>query len=207
MRGKFITFEGCEGSGKSTQVRLFTEYLKQRNIAFLSTREPGGDAISEQIRKIILSAENTEMTDECEALLYSASRVQHLKNKIEPALSQGKLVVCDRYIDSSYAYQGYARGLSIEFIEKINSFAIDNYTPDATIFLNMPSEKGFSRKHGADADDRIEQAGEEFHKKVYNGYVELAKKYPERIIEIDCLGSKEETKSKILFALKSRGII
>ena len=109
QRGKFITFEGCEGCGKSTQVRLFNEYLTREGIPHIFTREPGGEKISEEIRRILLDANNAEMTDECEALLYAASRVQHLNDRVEPALAAGKLVVCDRYVDSSFAYQAYAR--------------------------------------------------------------------------------------------------
>ena len=111
MRGKFITFEGCEGSGKSTQLRLLSEYLDKLGVDYILTREPGGSEIAEQIRNIILNGKNTAMCDECEALLYAAARVQHLKEKIAPALDKGKLVICDRYVDSSLAYQGYARGL------------------------------------------------------------------------------------------------
>ena len=111
MNGRFITFEGCEGSGKSTQLRLLSEYLTERGTDFIMTREPGGSEISEQIRKIILSGQNTAMCDECEALLYAAARIQHLRETVAPALSAGKLVICDRYVHSSLAYQGYARGL------------------------------------------------------------------------------------------------
>lgn len=117
MRGKFITFEGCEGSGKSTQLRLLSEYLDKLGVDYILTREPGGSEIAEQIRNIILNGKNTAMCDECEALLYAAARVQHLKEKIAPALDKGKLVICDRYVDSSLAYQGYARGLGREYIE------------------------------------------------------------------------------------------
>ena len=136
MKGKFITFEGCEGSGKSTQLSLFENYLKENNIDYIYTREPGGTKISEKIRNLILDVDNSEMTDECEALLYASSRIQHVKEKILPALKEGKLVICDRYIDSSLAYQGYARNLGIDFIKQINSFCFDNCMPNYTIFLH-----------------------------------------------------------------------
>ena len=164
MKGKFITFEGCEGSGKSTQVAMFREYLEKNGIDYVFTREPGGTEIAEKIRGIILDVKNAEMTDECEALLYSAARAQHIKEKIIPALNEGKLVLCDRYIDSSYAYQAYARGLGIDFIKKINSYAVDNCMPDYTVFLNISSTDAFLRKGGQDKDDRLEQVVLEFHK-------------------------------------------
>ena len=116
MNGKFITFEGCEGSGKSTQIRLLSERLSKEGVKHIVTREPGGSEIAEQIRKIILSGKTTAMTDECEALLYAAARAQHLSEKVAPALAEGTLVLCDRFVDSSLAYQGYARGLDMQFI-------------------------------------------------------------------------------------------
>lgn len=207
MRGAFITFEGCEGAGKSTQMRLLSDYLNEKNIPHVLTREPGGSEISEEIRKIILNGKFMEMSDECEALLYAAARVQHLKETVEPALSQGKTVICDRYIFSSFAYQGYGRGLPIEFLEKINEYAIKNYMPDCTLFLNIPPKSAFERKHGADENDRIEQAGKKFHQRVYEGYVQLLKRYPNAISEVDCLGNKHQTSQKIIDILKSRGFI
>ena len=120
-RGKFITFEGCDGCGKSTQLKKLSEYLEKNGVAHIFTREPGGGKISEDIRAILLNGKNTEMTDECEALLYAAARVQHLSDRVEPALKDGKLVICDRYVDSSFAYQAFARGLGEDFIGKINA--------------------------------------------------------------------------------------
>ncbi len=206
MRGKFITFEGCEGSGKSTQVRLLSEKLKADGVDFIVTREPGGSDVAEQIRKIILDGRNTAMCDECEALLYAAARIQHLKEIVEPALAQGKLVICDRYVDSSLAYQGYARGLGEQYVSAINSFALEEYAPDLTLFLNISPKAAFERKHGADKGDRIEQLGLAFHEKVYNGYLALAGKYP-RIYAVDCGGTKFETADRIYKILRGRGII
>ncbi|MDE6104979.1 MAG: dTMP kinase, partial [Clostridia bacterium] len=137
MIGKFITFEGCEGSGKSTQLKLLSEYLTSIGVDFILTREPGGSGISEDIRKIILNGKNTAMCDECEALLYAAARIQHLREVIAPALEAGKLVVCDRYVYSSLAYQGYARGLGEKFVEEINAAALSDYPPDMTVFLDI----------------------------------------------------------------------
>lgn len=206
MKGKFITFEGCEGSGKSTQIRLLSEKLKDCGIDFVVTREPGGSHIAEEIRKIILDGKNTEMCDVCEALLYAAARVQHLNDIVRPALEKGKLVICDRYVDSSLAYQGFARGLGKEYIGAINDFALGKYSPDLTLFLDISPDAAFERKHGADKGDRMEQQGIAFHRKVYDGYLKLADEYP-RIIKIDCGGTKFQTSEKIFALLKQKGII
>ena len=206
MRGRLITFEGCEGSGKSTQIRLLSEKLKSRGVDFIVTREPGGSDVAEQIRKIILDGKNESMCDECEALLYAAARVQHLKEIVEPALAAGKLVICDRYVDSSLAYQGSARGLGAEYIESINSIALNEYAPDLTVFLNISPDRAFERKHGADLSDRMERQGLDFHRKVYAGYLALLDKYP-RICAVECGGTKYETSDKIFTLLKDKGII
>ena len=207
MKGKFVTFEGCEGVGKSRQLKMLQEYLDKNNIQYYLTREPGGSAVSEQIRNVILDGKNTSMTDECEALLYAAARVQLLNEIIKPKLDNGELVLCDRYVDSSLAYQGKARGLGYAFIENINSYALKNFMPDYTIFLNLPPEQAFLRKGGVDKTDRLELSGMDFHNKVYEGYLELAKKYQDRFIVIDASGSREQTQEKIKNALKERGII
>ena len=207
MEGKFITFEGCEGVGKSRQIRLLEEYMKKNGIKYFLTREPGGTFLSEQIRNVILDKKNIEMSDECEALLYAAARAQLIKEKILPIKQSGELVFCDRYIDSSFAYQGYARGLGIDFVKKINSFALDNCMPDYTIFLNLPPEEAFKRKGGADLGDRLETTGIEFHQKVYKGYLECAKNYADRFIVIDASGEKRQTHEKIVKALKEKGVL
>lgn len=207
MKGKFITFEGCEGVGKSRQIAMLEEYLKEHNINYYLTREPGGTDISEQIRNVILDGKNSEMTDECEALLYAAARVQLLKQVIKGKLDAGELVVCDRFVDSSMAYQGKARGLGYEFISKINDYALKNFTPDYTIFLDLSPEAAFKRKGGADKTDRVELSGMEFHNRVYEGYKELAAENPERIIVIDPSGDRFCTHEKIISALKERGVL
>lgn len=206
MRGKFITFEGCEGSGKSTQIRLLSEKLNEAGVDFIVTREPGGSEIAEQIRRIILDGGNDKMCDECEALLYAAARIQHLKEIVEPALSAGKLVICDRYVDSSLAYQGAARGLGEKYVKEINSVALESYPPDLTVFLNISPDKAFERKHGADLSDRMEKQGLEFHMKVYAGYLSLLKQYP-RICAVECGGTKWETADKVFELLKEKGIL
>lgn len=207
MKGKFIAFEGCEGAGKSTQMRLLSEYLAKKGVAHAVTREPGGGEISEAIRKVILNGKFTSMTDECEALLYAAARVQHLADTVEPALNEGKLVLCDRYIFSSYAYQGYGRGLDMGFLENINSYAVHNFMPDVTLFLDIPPVLAFARKHGADENDRMEKAGENFHQRVYEGYLQLLKRYPEQFAEIDCMGNKFQTSQNIVRLLTARGYL
>ena len=206
MRGKFITFEGCEGSGKSTQLRLLSEYLTSIGADFILTREPGGSGISEDIRKIILNGKNTAMCDECEALLYAAARIQHLREIIAPALETGKTVICDRYVYSSLAYQGFARGLGEKFIEEINAVALSDYPPDITVFLDISPEDAFKRKRGADVNDRIEQMGLGFHTKVYAGYKALLAKHPD-ICAVYCGGSKEETAENVRKLLRDRKII
>ncbi len=206
-RGKFITFEGCDGCGKSTQLKLLSAYLTEKGIPHIFTREPGGGKISEAIREILLSGKNSEMTDECEALLYAASRVQHLSDRVEPALREGKLVICDRYVDSSLAYQAHARGLGVDFISKINAFALEKYLPDVTVFIDLTPEAAFLRKKGADADDRLEQAGMAFHKRVYEGYKAIAAKEPERVVCIDGNQTPAEIFSCVLQTLKDKNCL
>lgn len=207
MKGKLITFEGCEGCGKSTQVRLLKEYLTETNQPFIDTREPGGTAISEKIRSVILDKNNAEMVDECEALLYAASRCQLLKQKVLPALEQGKIVIIDRYYDSSFAYQAYARGLGYDFVASANDFAITNATPDLTVFFDIDPYSAFIRKGGADSADRLELAGIDFHNKVYQGYKALMEKFPQRIIAVDAKRSLEEVKLSLLTLLREKGMI
>ena len=206
-RGKFITFEGCDGCGKSTQLRLLSEYLTKNGIPHIFTREPGGGKISEAIREILLSGKNMEMTDACEALLYAAARVQHLSDRVEPALQEGKLVICDRYVDSSMAYQAYGRGLGTEFIGQINGYALKHYTPDVTVFIDLTPEAAFLRKHGADENDRLEQAGMAFHKRVYEGYKALANEYPDRVVAIDGNQTPQEIFEEVVKTLKNRGCL
>ena len=207
MKGKFITFEGCDGCGKSTQLKLFSEYLTEQGVAHIFTREPGGGKISEAIREILLNGKNAEMTDECEALLYAAARAQHLADRVSPALNEGKLVICDRYVDSSFAYQAYGRNLGTEFIGKINAFALENFLPDATVFIDLTPEEAFLRKHGADENDRLEQAGMAFHNRVYQGFDEMAKANPNRFIRVDGRQTPEAIFAEILQKLKEKNCL
>ncbi|MDE6614060.1 MAG: dTMP kinase [Clostridia bacterium] len=207
MKGKFITFEGGEGVGKTTQLRMIKDYLDKKGVDAVFLREPGGNAISEKIRAVILDRANVAMTGMCEAMLYSAARAQLCEEVIRPALNSGKLVVCDRFIDSTFAYQGVARGLGGEKIDMLNSLACGEIMPDLTVFLNIEPALAFQRKGGADADDRLEQEGMNFHIKVYEGYKLACKNHSDRIVDIDCSSTAEDTHKKIVDALIEKGIL
>ena len=194
--GLFISFEGADGSGKSTQYRAFSEYLKGLGFDVLMTREPGGTPISESIRSMILDPSNTEMSDMTEALLFAASRAQLVSQVIKPAVRQGKVVLCDRFMDSSIAYQGYARGLG-DCVRIINEYAVQGMQPDITFFLDLKPEDGRKRNAAAGKADRMEQQAIEFHEKVYEAYKSLAEIYKDRFIVIDASGSIEEVQERI----------
>jgi len=189
MRGKFITFEGADGSGKTTQIEKIKTYFKEQGFECLLTREPGGSDLLNKIREILLHYDG-EVDDLCELLLYMADRAQHVKKVILPALEEGKIVLCDRYIDSSVSYQGFARGLDIDRIISLNKIATDNLNPDLTIVFDVATETAMKRV--GDEKDRLEQEGIEFHKKLRYGYLELAKMFPERIKVVDANLSIEE---------------
>lgn len=178
MKGKFITFEGSEGCGKSTQSRLLYEYLRKKGCSVLYLREPGGTRISEKIREILLSPQN-HMNPVCETLLYMAARAQIVDQIIRPALLKGKTVICDRFYDSTIAYQGYGLGVDIHFIKTVSWFVSRRLKPDLTIFLDLPVKKGL--KHRQSSKDRIEKRSVAYHERVRNGYLKLARKEPKRI--------------------------
>lgn len=184
MGGNFITIEGPEGSGKTA---LINKIKEGSNDFSVFTREPGGVKIAENIRNIILDNENTEMDIVTEVLLYAAARRQHLIEKVVPALSNGKSVICDRFIDSSLAYQGYARGVGIDVVLKINEFAVDGLMPDLTLLLDIDPAIGLKRIHDDEGREynRLDKENLDFHNKVREGYKQLAKRFPERIIMID----------------------
>jgi dTMP kinase len=208
-KGIFITFEGPDASGKTTQLKLLKEYLQGRGINPLMTREPGGTPISEKIRSIILDKTNSEMLPMTEALLYAASRSQHVGEVILPALEEGRVVISDRYVDSSISYQGYGRSMG-EVISEINSHATGGLMPDMTILLKTDTSKRRTRR-SAEEEDRMDAQEDAFHKAVMDGYMELAKQYPERIVVIDGEQSiaeiAEKIKSLIDDMMKKRGII
>ena len=194
-RGFFITFEGGDGSGKSTQISILRECLIEKGYDVILTREPGGTDISEKIRELILDPENGEMEDITEAYLYAAARAQLVRQLIKPALEEGKVVICDRFVDSSIAYQGFGRGLG-DAVGVINTYAVDDCMPDLTILLKLDPERGSSRIAGRE-HDRIEQASDDFHRKVYEGYLKLEEKYPDRILGVDASGTIQEIADEI----------
>jgi dTMP kinase len=200
MAGYFITFEGIEGSGKSTQIKLLVDYLIKQQIPHLSTREPGGTPIAEAIRKILLDPLCSEMLPEAELLLYSASRAQHTGELILPALAAGKVVISDRYYDSSTAYQGAARDLDYNVIDLLNSFATFHTVPDLTVLLDLPVEEGFKRIDHRDLD-RLEQEDISFHKKVRQQFLSIAKKHASRYLVLDALKAPEVIHLEIIRAL------
>lgn len=206
MKGKFITFEGCEGVGKTTQVRLLKEYCADNSVDAVFTREPGGTPISEQIRDIIMDNANGDMDPVCELMLYAAARRQHTVRIILPAINNGKTVFCDRYIDSTMAYQGYARGVDKSTVSALNDYAMGGMRPDYTVFIDVDPEKGFARKGGA-AGDRLESENLDFHKRVYDGFRHIFAEQSDRALIIDASGTKYETHGKIIDALKQKGVL
>ncbi len=203
MRGQFITLEGPDGSGKSTILKLIENYLKDKGIEFITTREPGGTKIGEKIRHIILDNDNTNMGGETEALLYAAARAQHVHEKIIPALEEGKVVICDRFTLSSLAYQGVGRDLGIQRVKDINDFAIRGIYPDLILFFHVNPEVTLERKIGKNSADRLELEGNEFHKKVYEGYMKLLDMYPKNIKIIDASKSIDEVFKQSIEAIET----
>ena len=202
----FITLEGPEGSGKTTAVEAAVKRLQEMGYEIVRTREPGGTPIAEQIRNVILDKGNTAMDARTEALLYAASRRQHLVEKVWPALKEGKIVICDRYLDSSLAYQGGARGLGVDNILNINLFATENTWPDLTLLFDIKPELGLARI-SANADrevNRLDLEKLDFHNKVRDTFLDLAKKYPDRFVIIDASQSREEVAKATMEAILSR---
>ncbi len=189
MDGKFISFEGPDGAGKTSVMRQITADLKEQlgSDGVVYTREPGGNHIAEQIRDVLFDADNTDMDSRTEALLFAAARRQHLVADILPALQNGKVILCDRYVDSSIAYQGAGRGLGEENIWQINQFAIDGLMPELTIYLDIDSELGLQRiaQNRADEVNRLDEEKLSFHRKVRSAYQKLAQENPQRIVTID----------------------
>ncbi len=202
MAGIFISMEGPDGAGKTTQIELLKAYLEKIGYEILITREPGGTKISEAIRSIILDRSNLEMDYMTEALLYASARAQLVAEVIKPAISAGKAVISDRFVDSSAVYQGMARGLGVENIYKINEFAIQDMMPQITIHLDLPASVGIMRKKNQAELDRMELEKAEFHEKVAEGYRQLAKMSPERIYTIDATLPVEEIHKLILAKLE-----
>lgn len=191
-RGLFITIEGTDGSGKTTQIRLMEEYIRERGCEVILAREPGGTAISEKIRSIILDPENVEMSAAAEMLLYASARAQLVSEVIKPAVESGKTVICDRFVDSSYVYQGFGRGIDLKTVSDVNKAALDGMEPDITFFFDISPEIALKRRIASTGADRIENEKMEFHMRVYEGYKKLASMYPGRIKSIDSSRGVEE---------------
>ena len=208
MRGIFITIEGPDGSGKTTALQQVVPRLQQEmNRKVVATREPGGSPIAEKIRSLILDPSHTDMDSRTEALLYAASRRQHLIEKVLPVLESGDVIFCDRFVDSSIAYQGSARVLGEEGIREINQFATEGLEPDVTLYIDVPAEVGIQRIH-ANLDEReynrLDQEKLDFHEKVRAGYQQLAKANPERIVVVDGTMSREEVAESCYQIIKNR---
>lgn len=203
MRGRFITFEGGEGCGKSTQVRRLAEHLASKGIEVVLTREPGGTRLAELIRGVLKDEREDPPCDRSELLLFLAARAQLVRNVIEPALASGKWVLSDRFSDSTFAYQGYGRGLPLDVLRLANDFACDGLKPDLTLLLDVRPEVAVARMRRREAAtntsaDRIEQAGDGFHSRLRAGFLEMAKAEPERIKVIDANGSPDDVWARIL---------
>ena len=198
MQGIFITMEGPDGAGKTTQIELLKDYLNKKGYDVLITRDPGGNAVSEAIREVILNKDFTEMGYMTELLLYAAARAQLVKENIKPALSAGKAVIADRFVDSSAVYQGIGRGLGIDTVYKVNEFALQGILPDMTFLMDLDAEVGIARKKNQaelliakQRNGPTEQESLDFHKKVVEGYRSLAEMNPDRIVKVDAALPKE----------------
>lgn len=201
-RGIFLSLEGSDGCGKTTQLNLLADYLKRLGGNIVLTREPGGSPIAEQIRDVVLSVKNIGMSDACEALLYAASRAEHVDKVIIPAIRRGDMVLSDRFVDSSIAYQGHARELSEEFVRQINKWATDRIMPDATIFLDMDPDAALRRRCAAGEPDRLESEKNDFFRAVYGAYDEMRKAEPERFYSVNADQSEEAVHEDVLAAVR-----
>lgn len=207
MKGLFISFEGGDGAGKTTQIMKLKNYYEQQGRKVVLTREPGGTRIAETIRELILNPEFKEMDFMTEALLYAASRAQHVKQIILPALMEGKVVLCDRFVDSSVVYQGIGRSLGVDTVEKINSYATLGLMPQVTLLIDLPVEEGIKRKKKQQTLDRLEAEKQGFHEQVRKGYLDLANRHPDRIEIVDGMKKPEEIWEAICTILKSKELL
>ncbi|SDN57550.1 dTMP kinase [Fictibacillus solisalsi] len=205
MNGLFITIEGPDGSGKSTQIKKLAEFLKESSIPFILTREPGGTAVSDKIRSLILDPAHPEMADETEVLLYAASRAQHVKEKIIPAQKEGKLVLCDRFVDASVAYQAYGLGIPVEDVTRINRFATGGLKPDRSYLIDVAPEIGRQRmvsRYSGEALDRIEQKELDYHERVRSGFQKIYEENKERFLLVDGNQTEDEVFDVIIKDIK-----
>lgn len=208
MKGKFVTFEGTDGAGKTTVLNKVIEQLKGKlNERLTITREPGGNRISEEIRKIILEKDNTEMDPRTEALLYAAARRQHMIETVWPALNKGNLVLCDRYVDSSIAYQGVGREIGYQNVFEMNQFAIENKMPDLTIYFDIPIEVGLNRINQYRDDNeinRLDLENMQFYQRVHDAYDRIESDFNQRVVKIDATKSIDEVVEDVLSILNDR---
>lgn len=198
MTGKLIVFEGPDGSGKTTVINEVKKRLKKDQIEYLDFREPGGTPISEKIREIIIDNDNEDMTSRCECLLFAASRAQLIEEKIRPALEKGKLVICDRFVLSSLLYQGVGRGLGIEKVKEINDFATENTKADLTIFFDIDYKTALIRKRSNFSADRLESEDFDFHRKIFDAYLDIAERYKDEIKRVDATKSIDEVTDQVM---------
>ncbi len=201
MRGLFVTFEGTEGSGKSTQIRALAEFLREQGYSVVLTREPGGTPIGDQVRRILLDHANDEMHPRTEVLLFLASRAQHVEELIRPALKAGKVVLCDRYADSTLAYQGYARGEDVSELRRLIDYATGGLWPDLTFWLDLPVDEGLAR---LERKNRLDSEALTFHRRVREGYKRLAAAEPQRWVRIDGTLPRAEIQEQIRKILLAR---
>lgn len=194
-KGLFITFEGADGCGKTTQLNLLKEYLINKNFDVLVTREPGAKGLGEKLRDILLNYDG-EVSNRCESFLFLADRAQHIDTIVKPAIEKGQIVLCDRHTDSTVAYQGYGRGIDIEQINKLNNIATDGLKPDLTFVFDIDIETSMSRV--GTEKDRMESAGNEFFNRVRNGYLQIAKNEPQRVKVIDATKSIDKVFESVL---------
>lgn len=208
--GLFITFEGIEGCGKSTQVRLLSEALNGKGIPCIATREPGGTSIGAKIRDILLDPDHKGMASEAELLLYAADRAQHVRELISPSINEGKVVICDRFMDATIAYQGFGRGLDMPLIHELNRIASLGIRPDLTLLLDCPAETGIGRalernsRKGHARDDRFEREAMTFHQKVRDGYLSISQSEPERVKVIDACQDVDTVHNSIWEMVRKR---
>jgi len=205
-RGFFISVEGGEGAGKTTLISRLTAQLAQQGREVVTTREPGGIQIAEQIRAIVLDKAHTSMDGRTEALLYAAARRQHLVEKVQPALAAGKIVVCDRFIDSSLAYQGHARGLGIDAVWAVNKFAVGDLLPDVTIYLDLDPQVGLQRIRSSEEREvnRLDLEAAAFHERVREGFLLLAQRFPERIVTVSADRPVDEVANEVAVILRQK---
>jgi dTMP kinase len=198
VKGVFISFEGIEGTGKSTQSRLLAEHLRAKGHRVIQTMEPGGTKISMKIRELLLSLDSREMDHVTELLLYNAARVQHIKEVIEPAIERDDIVITDRFSDSTVAYQGFARGIDLQLIESLDRIATNKLCPDITILLDIDVKTGLARNRVLNKNDRLELEDISFHEKVRKGFIQIATREPERVKLVDCSESLDEVHRKVV---------